>query len=336
MKKTRIMYIDGMNMFIRNFASLPLTNDQGAHIGALYGCLQSFRMLINEFKPDMFIFVWEGKGSSEKRRAILNEYKEGRKFSGFNRIFEGSPEEEKKAFSNQLKLLREYIKLLPFYQASIDYLEADDVIAYMTEQMFDDKDQFENLIISTDRDYYQLVDNNTFIFRPVKTKKNKKGQFITTQKVIEETGVHPKNYIISKCVAGDSDNIDGIPRVGAKTVAKDFAFLESLKSNGDIYNINDIIDFCKKELETNKSKKYEKYLGHRELLERNYQLIQLLDPDISLQSIRSIERIFTNYTPAYEKTSFRLALIRDSISPKNVLSWVDAFTNIHPKKISFE
>lgn len=337
---TRILHIDQMNLFIRCFASLPFTNDQGEHVGALFGCLNSYCSLIKKFEPDIVLVAWEGKDSSKRRRDLMPEYKGGRKFHGFNKsVFGDDVEAETKALQNQLTRLKQYITNLPFYQASIDYLEADDLIGYSVEHLFNDEENFQNIIVSYDRDYVQLVGKGTALYRPVKSKDYPKGQFCTEDSVIEEMGCHPRNYLIVKCIVGDtSDAINGISGVGIKTVAKDFECLRALKNGTDIYTTEDIFDICDCKLaeDPKKNKKYGKYLEHRELIERNYKLMQLLDPNISITSVQAIERTFTNFVPKFKNTSFRLMLVKDSIAPRNITSWIDALTNIHPKSISFE
>jgi DNA polymerase I len=339
-KRKKVLLIDQMNLFIRCFSSLPFTNDKGEHVGAIYGCLNSFSSLMHKYNPDIVFIAWEGKGSAERRRKTLAAYKEGRKFTGFNRaVFGDDGNMERKSFRDQIIRVKEYIHALPFFQASVPFLEADDVIAYAVGHMFNDDEQFENIIVSTDRDYYQLVDDNTKIHRPVKTKKNKNGEFIDLNWVIEETGCHPKNYIISKCICGDgSDMVEGIPRVGQKTVAKDFPCLSTLKRDGDIYNIQDIINISTDKVEIEKSKKYTKYIENGDLLKRNHELMQLLDPDISLASSQEIEGTFTNIVPKFKNTQFRIMLLQDDMSPQDntLMRWVDGFSNIKPKPIRFE
>jgi len=334
-KKTTVLYIDQLNMFIRNFAALNLTNDKGDNVSGIYGCLQSYTSVINKFNPDVVLVAWEGRGSSKRRKAIMESYKQDRTFTGFNRSYEGNPEEEKKAFWGQIDRVREYIKDLPFYQASIEYLEADDLIAYCVENIFDDE-EFENVIVSTDRDYFQLVSDRTKVFRPVKTKAAPTGQIVDSDFVKFETGCHPGNYILYKCLCGDkSDGIIGISGVGQKTFTKDFPFVVDLKESGDIYNIQDLLDYSSVKLAEG-VKRYKKYISNKALIEKNYKVMQLLTPDMSNAAIQNIERTFTNFTPKFKSTQFRIKLITDSMSPRNITRWVDGFTNIRPRKISFE
>ena len=334
MKKQKVLYIDQLNLFIRNFATLPTFNDNGEHVGALFGTLNSYVSLLKKHQPDIVLCAWEGKGSSDRRKKITSEYKEGRVFRGFNKVFEGNLEKEQMAFKDQLKKMREYNTMLPFHQFSVDFLEADDVIAYISQKIFNDPEYFDNIIITSDRDYFQIINENTNVFRPIRTKENKTGKLYGIEDVVEETGCHPENYIILKCITGDaSDNVTGIKGVGQKTVLKYFPFLNSPKAPNDIYKINDIIKFSEEQVEK-KILTYQKIVDNKELLLRNYELMQLLNPNISLASIKAIEQTFTNRIPKFKITPFRFLLLRDNISPKNASIWTDVISNVHPKKIT--
>ena len=220
----KVLFIDLMNMFVRCFSSIRLSNDDGLHVGGVFGTLNSLQSQIKMHSPDIVSVVWEGKGSSERRRRTLKEYKEGRKFRGLNRQFQYSQEDEKESFARQLQLLKECLDTLPLYQPAVQYLEADDQIAYSCRQLFS-KD-YEKVIVSTDRDYFQLVDENTKVYRPVKTKENPKGETINISWMLDEEKVYPVNYALLKAIVGDkSDNINGISGVGEATVKKDFPIL---------------------------------------------------------------------------------------------------------------
>ena len=160
----KVLFIDLMNMFVRCFSSIRLSNDDGLHVGGVFGTLNSLQSQIKMHSPDIVSVVWEGKGSSERRRKTLKEYKEGRKFRGLNRQFQYSQEDEKESFARQLQLLKGCLDTLPLYQPAVQYLEADDQIAYSCRQLF--LKGYEKVIVSTDRDYFQLVDDIQIIFYP--------------------------------------------------------------------------------------------------------------------------------------------------------------------------
>ena len=341
----KVVLIDGMNCFVRSFAAISLTNDNGDHTGGLFGTLQSIISTIDKFRPDYVYFAWEGRHSSERRRKILKEYKEGRTFVGFNRLFDLKPEEERLAFKNQLEKLKIIIECLPIYQGSVDYLEADDLIAYLCQKTLRN---YENYIVSSDRDYLQLINDSTFVYRPVKTKECKDGEiakltkenenyfisfYALNGKLRDNIPCHPTNYYLTKCIGEPTDNIEGIKGVGQKTFLKDFPFLVSLKESGHSYSMSDILEYAEKNINI---PKYKKYLipENKEILIRNEKLIQLLEPDISLKSLDTIENTLKS-SIEFDRAKFRISLMKESISPVKINSWITSLNSLDKDKIEF-
>lgn len=315
----RVLLIDLMNMFVRNFSAIRLTNENGEHVGGFFGTLQSIQGLVNRFDPEAVVVVWEGKGSSERRRKTLKTYKEGRSFKGLNRHFDTVKEEETESFARQLRLLKETLDMLPVYQLGVKYLEADDVIAYLTTQVLK-RDDIQNIIVSTDRDYLQLVDESTIVFRPVK----KGGQYGETIG-LNDVGVYPPNYLLVKSIIGDnSDKIAGIKGVGEKTVLKDFPILQDQQR----YRMKDLIGYCKVS-----GKKYQKYVDAEEKLLENEKLMQLLEPDVTLDDIREMENTFKNKKTRFTPPSFRLKLLVEDVSPTNIQRWIETFLTLTDKSL---
>ena len=316
----KVLFIDLMNLFIRNFSVLPMMNSNGDHVGGLYGTINSMRKYINMFQPTQIVVAWEGKNSSSRRKKIQPNYKEGRKFTGLNRAFEGEVDQEKVSFSNQLTKLTEYFKILPVHQIMVDYLEADDVIGWLSKShMFKGK---KKIIISTDRDYLQLVDEETTVYRPIKTKKNPDGEMIDVEWMNDNYNCWPENYILIKSIAGDqSDKIYGVPRVGQKTVSKDFPFLAERKT----HTVKSLIDYCKEQ----NTKQYDKYLKeeHIEIIKRNVKLVQLTKPNISIHSINMIENKLKAKND-FNKLKFRMLLMRDEVTASNIDKWTMEFSQI--------
>ena len=77
-KNNRVLLIDGLNLFFRNFAMLNIVNSEGAHIGGLGGFLRSLGTLINQIQPTSIYVVFDGEGSTVNRKNLLPEYKSGR------------------------------------------------------------------------------------------------------------------------------------------------------------------------------------------------------------------------------------------------------------------
>ncbi len=314
----KVLLIDLMNMFVRNFSAVRLTNDNGEHVGGVYGTLNSLQSQIKKHNPDIVSVVWEGKGSSERRRRTLKEYKEGRKFRGLNRHFEYSQEDESESFARQLQLLKECLDLLPVYQPAVQYLEADDQIAYSCRTFFKDEAK---VIVSTDRDFFQLVDNNTSVYRPVKTKENPKGEMIDMGYMVDKEDVFPPNYALLKAIVGDkSDNINGISGVGEKSAKRDFPLL----STNEDMDVDSVLDYARNQ----KNKKYQKYIDNEDLLRRNYKIVQLLDIDVNIQSIQALEKSYENKDLKFNSYQLRLKLLSEDISPSNIDNWVSSFMSV--------
>ena len=314
----KVLLIDLMNMFIRNFSAMRITNDDGEHVGGVFGTLNSLQSQIKKHNPDIVSVVWEGKGSSERRRKTLKEYKEGRKFRGLNRYFEYSQEDESVSFARQLQLVKECLDVLPVYQPAVQYLEADDQIAYSCRTFFKDEAK---IIISTDRDFFQLVDERTAIFRPVKTKENPRGELIDLDWMMQKEDVFPPNYALLKAIVGDkSDNIRGVKGVGEPTAKTDFPLLNNMEEAG----VDDILEYASKQ----KEKKYEKYIDNAELMRRNYGIVQLLDIDVNMQSIQALERSYENKELKFNSYQLRLKLLGENISPSNIDNWVSTFMSV--------
>ena len=320
----KVLLIDLMNMFIRNFSAMRLTNDDGEHIGGAFGTLNSLQSQIKKHGPDIVSVVWEGKGSSERRRKTLKEYKEGRKFRGLNRYFEYSQEDESVSFARQLQLVKECLDVLPVYQPAVQYLEADDQIAYSCRTFFKDDAK---IIISTDRDFFQLVDERTAIFRPVKTKENPKGELIDLDWMMQKEDVFPPNYALLKAIVGDkSDNIRGVRGVGEPTAKTDFPLLNKMEES----DVDDVLEYAGKQ----EDKRYEKYIDNAELMKRNYEIVQLLDIDVNMQSIQALEKSYENKELKFNSYQLRLKLLGENISPSNIDNWVSTFMSVSREPVT--
>jgi len=319
MSKKPVLLIDLLNLYCRCFSSIPLTNDNGEHVGGFYGSLNALQSYINRFNPDEVVVAWEGAGSSQKRRKKLEDYKRGRKMVGMRRGFETSDETEKEAFARQLNILKKTLDLLPVRQIAVKYLEADDVIAYMCKQVIKDR---QKVIVSTDRDYLQLVDENTSVFRPVKTKINKEGEFIDLEWMHQKENIHPPNYALLKAVVGDkSDNIQGVKGIGEKTARRQIHLLWDNKKG---YDAGDFIDWAKGRSE----KKYQKYVENEDLIKLNYSIVQLQDLDISMTSIDDINGSYDKDVPKFNSYKFRLTLLEEDVSPNSLDNWVSIFSTL--------
>jgi len=197
------LIIDGTQLFIR-CTSAPglgaLTDSQGRPTGAIVGFLRSLGAYRKRF-PEATVYVcWDG--SSQRRKAMYSEYKG-------NRVARSED-------SFGMIWLRETLSLLGVRQAYNSKEEADDVIASLVRGSL--KDNL-NIIISTDRDMFQLISEFTHQLCP--TVGLSKEKLYDSSMVELEYGVPPKRMVHVRALSGDSsDNIPGVSGFGLKTAIK--------------------------------------------------------------------------------------------------------------------
>jgi len=304
-KKKRVLVIDGMNNFIRCYVVDPTMDTNGNPIGGVTGFLKTLQKNIRETSPDMVVVCWEGANGSQRRREIDKNYKLGRKPPRLNRQYETTPEEQQENKIQQQIRLIEYLEQLPVVQLSADGTEADDVIAWVVQTKY--FDGWQKLILSNDKDFYQLCDDDTIIIRPT-TK-----EIINKKRLIDEVGIHPKNFGLARSIVGDkSDNLVGVSRVGLATVAKRFPFMKEDKD----HTLNDVIAHAKKNKEQVKA--YASVSESKDLISKNYQIMQLYTPIISAQSRSKLSWALENISKSVNKTKIRVMLMKDGIASLNL------------------
>ena len=213
----RILIVDGLNLFLRNFAVLNYINSEGTHIGGLGGFLRSLGSLVKQLKPTSVYVVFDGVGSSINRKNLLPEYKSGRNVNRVNKKSFANLDQENESKTDQIIHLIHYLQCLPIKILSIDGAEADDIIAFLSKEITKNKNN-RAYIISADNDFVQLVDENISIYRSVEK------EFITPQYVKEKYRVHPSNFLIYKTLMGDnSDKVGGIKGLGPDKFQKLFS-----------------------------------------------------------------------------------------------------------------
>ena len=204
-KEKRIILIDALNLFFRNFAVIGVLNSDGTHIGGLGGFLRSLGALIRNLEADQVYVVFDGIGGSNNRKNIIPEYKSGRNNSRITNweVFD-SHEDEENSQIDQIIRIAQYLKTLPVKTVAIDKVEADDVIAYVGEKLSHNKEN-KVFIVSSDKDYLQLAKDNLIIYRPIEKR------YYTPSTIKEKFGCPASNFILYKLLMGDSsDKIEGV------------------------------------------------------------------------------------------------------------------------------
>jgi 5'-3' exonuclease len=299
----RVLLIDSTNNFLRNYAVVPSLDKNGNRIGGVYGMLTTLSFFIKTLKPDRIYMCWDGAGGSKRRRGMFSEYKEGRKAVKPIRInsnyeFEQEDLEGNKKY--QRMRLSEYLRDLPLTEITLDDLEADDIIAYLHSYFKDDQ----IIIASDDKDFFQLLDERTIIFRPTKR------EYYTHRTIVEKEKIYSHNFAMAKAIVGDkSDNINGVDRVGFKSLLKYFPFM----SEEAAVTIERILSFSKEQLGTKNGQKYEKFIKAEDIIKRNFSIMQLQVPLISCSSISQIQEVVKKPI-TYNATGFRSKVLSDGIT----------------------
>jgi len=230
----RLMIIDGLNLFIRNYIRSPIMSTNGQPMGGVIGYLRSLQKLVREIKPDEIIIVWDGPGGSRKKKGMISNYKGGRNPIRLNRNVQMLTEDEeiKNKIWQQIRLT-EYLNNFPIMQFMEQDIEADDLIAFVAQHhKYSD---WHKIIVSQDKDFIQLCNKSIILFRPIQN------EILTWKKVVDDFGIHPNNFALARAMAGDkSDNISGVTGVGLKSVKKYLSFLSEEHS----YYFEDIEKHC--------------------------------------------------------------------------------------------
>lgn len=204
----KILLIDGNSMANRAFYATMgrmMKTPTGISTNAVYGFFQIMFKTIEEEKPDKIIVAFD-ISSSEKRTKIFSEYKAGR---------HKAPED----LTIQFPIIKELLKTMNIPIVQKDGIEADDILGAIAKK--EGKKGNKIIILTGDRDYFQLVDINVNIRYP-KTIMGKTEYIIyDNYKINEEYGLTPEKLIEVKALMGDaSDNIPGVKGIGEKTALK--------------------------------------------------------------------------------------------------------------------
>jgi len=315
----RVLVIDGLNTFIRSFSVNPAINDDGLHIGGMMGFLKSIRYTCDILKPSRCIIVFDGKDGSKRRSKIYPDYKATRKVKKrLNRNVDWgtAPQDEEESMKQQMGRLIEYLEQLPLTLICVDGIEADDTIAYISQQLLSESDIF---IMSTDKDFLQLVDDRVKVWSPTKKK------LYTTKEVFEEYGIHSKNMLTYRILDGDkSDNIGGIKGAGLKSLKK---FCPKI-SYEEKFDVMDLMKMAEKS--DGKIKLLENIKNSSKLLKRNYLLMQLQKVDIPNHTKMKIQGAVNGEVPQLIKYRFQTMFLKDKLSTAipNLDFWLMEFVRL--------
>ena len=315
----RYMLIDGLNLFFRNFSAIRAVNPDGAHIGGLGGFFRSLGSLIKQIQPTKVYIVFDGRGSSNNRKNIIPEYKSNRNINRITNwdVFDNLEEEDESKI-DQITRIIQYLKTLPVRTISLDKVEADDVIAYLSKTLPTKPDD-RSFIVSSDKDFLQLIDHNTVVYRPMER------EYYTEQTVKDKFNMTPHNFLLYKLLMGDSsDGINGIKGLGPKGLYKRFPELAERDMS-----LDDLIDISEAKLKEHVI--YARVLHDVELLENKYKVMDLSNPMIDDKDKMFIDKFAKtepiNYLPSHFVKMYQQDQLGGLI--RNVDIWIkEVFENL--------
>ncbi|MGW5126424.1 DNA polymerase I [Streptomyces sp. NPDC004069] len=204
--RPRLMLMDGHSLAYRAFFALPaenFTTATGQPTNAIYGFASMLANTLRDEQPTHFAVAFDVSRKTWRSQEFT-EYKANRS---------KTPDE----FKGQVELIGELLDAMNASRFAVEGFEADDVIATLATQA--EAEGFEVLIVTGDRDSFQLVSEHTTVLYP--TKGVSELTRFTPEKVVEKYGLTPAQYPDFAALRGDpSDNLPGIPGVGEKTAAK--------------------------------------------------------------------------------------------------------------------
>ena len=319
----RILLLDGLNLFFRNFAMLNMVNPDGVHIGGLGGFFRSLGAMIKLIDPTEVYVIFDGVGSANNRKNIVPGYKSGRNTQRVTNweVFEDLDDEHDSKVDQIVRVIQ-YLKTLPVKTVILDKVEADDIIAYLSRKVIE-KPEDKSFIISSDKDFLQLVNKNIIVYRPIEKK------YYTEETLKEKYKMPVKNFILYKTLLGDaSDKIKGVKGLGEKGLLKKFPEL----SKGEM-PWNDILNICENKFKDHVI--YARILQGVSDLEKNYKLMDLSNPLLDKNEENYLDSVVKSKDLNYIPEQFMAFYNEDKLGGiiRNVEFWLrDNFKKFSYKK----
>ena len=279
--KPTLMLIDGHSLAFRAFYALNPSNfktPDGQHTNAVHGFISMLLNLLEGEKPTHLAVAFDISGPSFR----ATEYPE----------YKGNRGETPPEFFGQTELLEDAMQSMNITTLTKKDYEADDILASLADQA--SAAGFKVLVVSGDRDTFQLISDDTTILYPIKGVMNLAR--MDDSAVVERYGIHAKQYPDLAALVGEtSDNLPGIPGVGPKTAAK------WLQQHGDLKTILEHAADVP-------GKVGESLREHSELALRNRRLNHLirdLDMGVAFESLRLTAVDESQVREAFSKMHFK-------------------------------
>jgi len=222
----RFILLDGHAILYRAFHAFPpeLSTREGQPINAVYGFTRILLAALRDQAPDYVAVAFDHKDKTH-RATEYAEYKAQRAPMPDNLI-------------SQIPIVKDVVRALNIPQFELAGFEADDLIGTITKQLADPQDELEllTLVITGDKDLFQLVDQYTHVWMPGRGKFSRDTEYDAAG-VAKKMSVTPEQIVDLKALMGDaSDNIPGVKGIGQKTATtlmQKFGTLEALYARLD-------------------------------------------------------------------------------------------------------
>ena len=198
----KTLIIDSNNLIHRTYWTakniVGLEDPEKLNNFHIYFTLNAIKSYVNTYKPDKIFACWDEKPDYQRndRKDLFSDYKG-------NRSSDTAPHQNNEK-------IKEFLYTLGIPSIFPRKLEADDVIAYLTESLEGSK-----VIISVDKDFLQLINKSVIVYDPIRKKETNTANFNVN------VGCEQVNFMTIKCLVGDkSDNVPGIPKFGKVKVKK--------------------------------------------------------------------------------------------------------------------
>ena len=278
--------VDGSGFIFRAYYAMAysnrghMTNPEGTPVSAVYGFTNMLLKLLRDYHAPYMAVIFDA-ARANFRNDIYPDYKANR---------DETPED----LIPQFPLIKEATEAFDIPAIELEGYEADDLIATYARLA---KEQGKKVVIvSSDKDLMQLVDDNVRMLDPMKDK------WIEREQVIEKFGLGPEHVVDIQALAGDStDNVPGVPGIGIKTAA---ALIEEFGS------LEELLDRAE---EIKQKGRREKLLNHKEDARISKRLVRLEDhapTPIDLGDLKTHNPDKTQLIPFLEKHAFNSILKR--------------------------
>tara|TARA_A100000164_G_scaffold360236_1_gene373723 strand:+ start:1616 stop:4351 length:2736 start_codon:yes stop_codon:yes gene_type:complete len=221
--KKRLFLLDGMALIYRAYFAFirnPRITSKGNDVSAIFGFLNTFLEILKKYNPSHIAVVLDSSGPTF-RHEYYPEYKANR-------------DETPDGIRYSIPIIKDLLDGFNIAVIEKKGFEADDIIGTLAKNA--EKESFETFMVTPDKDYAQLVDDNTFILKPARGGNDE--EILDKESILSQWNIKSIDHVIDILgLAGDSvDNIPGVPGIGPKTAQKlifEFGSIENVIKNSN-------------------------------------------------------------------------------------------------------